>query len=172
FMAGMGIGSWGAGRITRRQLRNTGRLMLRLYATTELLIGISCTAVPLLLKLGRDLMLHATTFGAWQSSGYYVMAGFWIAITLLPWCTCMGATFPFLMAVIRKTDAGESRNSFSYLYIANVLGALLGTAASAYILIELLGFQGTLYVAGMLNLLLAGLAFAVSFRVADAAVWD
>jgi len=171
-MAGMGIGSWGAGRITRRQLRNTGRLMLRLYATTELLIGISCTAVPLLLKLGRDLMLHATTFGAWQSSGYYVMAGFWIAITLLPWCTCMGATFPFLMAVIRKTDAGESRHSFSYLYIANVLGALLGTAASAYILIELLGFQGTLYVAGMLNLLLAGLAFAVSFRVADAAAWE
>ena len=172
FMAGMGAGSWGAGRMARRQLRNTGRLMLRLYAITELLIGISSVAVPLLLKLGRNLMLHATTFGDWQTSGYYVLAGLWIAFALLPWCTCMGATFPFLMAVIRKTDVDESKHSFSYLYIANVLGALLGTAASAYILIELLGFQGTLYVAGGLNLLLAGLAFAVSFRVADAAAWE
>lgn len=172
FMAGLGVGSWGAGWMARRQTRNTGRLMLRLYATTELLIGVSSVAVPLLLKLGRNLMLHASKFGAWQTSSYYVLAGLWIAVALFPWCTCMGATFPFLMAVIRKTDAGESQHSFSYLYIANVLGALLGTAASAYILIELLGFQGTLDVAGGLNLLLAGLAFAVSFRVADAAAWD
>jgi spermidine synthase len=165
FMTGLGLGSWGAGRIARHELPTAGRLMLRLYAATELLIGVSSLAVPQLLKLGRDLMLHATTFGTWQSSGYYVLAGFWIALTLLPWCTCMGATFPFLMAVIRQTDANDSKRSFSYLYIANVLGALLGTAASAYILIELLGFQGTLYVAGTLNALLAVIAFALSSRV-------
>jgi spermidine synthase len=50
------------------------------------------------------------------------------------------------------------------LYVANVLGALLGTIASAFVLIELLGFQGTLYVAGSLNTLLALLAFRMSFR--------
>jgi predicted membrane-bound spermidine synthase len=165
FMAGLGMGSWGAGRIARRRLLSAGRLMLRLYAATELLIGISSVAVPLELKLGRDLMLHVRTFGAWQSSGYYVLTGLWIAITLLPWCTCMGATFPFLMAVIRQTDTAESKRSFSYLYIANVLGALLGTGVSAFILIELLGFQGTLYVAGCLNALLAILALALSLRV-------
>lgn len=165
FMAGMGVGSLGAGQMARRELQTAGRLMLRLYAITELLIGVSSITVPLLLKLGRDLMLHARSFAAWQTSGYYVLAGLWIAIALLPWCTCMGATFPFLMAVIRQTDVDESRHSFSFLYIANVLGALLGTAVSAYILIELLGFQGTLYVAGVLNVLLAASAFALSSRV-------
>ncbi|MGH9587432.1 MAG: hypothetical protein ACRD3F_10805 [Acidobacteriaceae bacterium] len=165
FMAGLGLGSWGAGRIARRGLLSRARLMLRLYAVTELLIGISSVAVALELKLGRDLMLHVRTFGAWQSSSYYILAGLWIAISLLPWCTCMGATFPFLMAVIRQTDTAESKRSFSYLYIANVFGALLGTGVSAFILIELLGFQGTLYVAGCLNALLAILAFALSLRV-------
>ena len=165
FMAGLGLGSWGAGRIARHELRSAGRLMLRLYAVTELLIGVSSVTVPLLLKLGRDLILHATRFGGWQSSGYYVLAGIWIAVTLLPWCTCMGATFPFLMAVIAQTDVDKTKHSFSYLYIANVLGALLGTVASAFLLIELLGFQGTLYIAGGMNTLLAVMAFALSSRV-------
>jgi spermidine synthase len=165
FMAGLGLGSWGAGRIARRGLRNAGPRMLRLYAATEFLVGISSIAVPLLLKAGRDLMLHVRNFGAWQSSGYYVLAGLWIAVALLPWCTCMGATFPFLMAVIRGTDKGDSKHSFSYLYVANVLGALLGTLISAFILIELLGFQGTLYVTGCLNILLALLALTLSSRV-------
>lgn len=166
FMAGLGLGSWGAGRIARQHLRSAGQWGLRLYAITEFLIGISSVAVPLLLKVGRDLMLHARHFGAWQSSGYFVLAGLWISVALLPWCACMGATFPFLMAVIRGTDAGESKRSFSFLYVANVLGALLGTLFSAFILIELLGFQGTLYVAGSLNTALAALAFVLSSRVA------
>ncbi|HEV2133536.1 MAG TPA: fused MFS/spermidine synthase [Terracidiphilus sp.] len=167
FMAGLGLGSWGAGKFARRDFRSASCIMLRLYAATELLIGVSSVTVPLLLKAGRNLMLHATSFGGWQTSGYYVLAGLWIAVTLLPWCTCMGATFPFLMAVIRHTDADDSKHSFSYLYIANVLGALLGTFISAYILIEFLGFQGTLYVAGALNTLLAATAFALSSRVAS-----
>ena len=79
----------------------------------------------------------------------------------------MGSTFPLLMQVIRQTARPVSELSFSYLYIANVLGALLGTIASAFVLIELLGFQGTLYVAGSLNAILAGLAFAISFSVAS-----
>src|ERR1035438_6009277 len=77
----------------------------------------------------------------------------------------MGSTFPLLMQVIRQTARPVSELSFSYLYIANVLGALVGTIASAFVLIELLGFQGTLYVAGSLNALLALLAFAISFSV-------
>jgi hypothetical protein len=69
------------------------------------------------------------------------------------------------MAVIRQTAGSTSDRSFSYLYIANVLSALLGTLTSAFVLIELLGFQGTLYVAGSLNAVLALSAFAISFTV-------
>jgi len=167
FMAGLGLGSWGAGTLTRRVLDTDGPRALRFYSVAELLVGISSLVVPLQLKLGRLLLQHMGSFGAWQTSRYYLLAGFWIAITLVPWCTCMGSTFPLLMMVIRQTAKPRSERSFSYLYVANVLGALLGTIASAFVLIELLGFRGTLYVAGSLNTILALLAFRLSFRAAS-----
>ncbi len=165
FMAGLGLGSWGAGALTRRILAQNGQRALRVYSIAELLVGVSSIAVPMQLKLGRSLLQNMGSFGAWQSSRYYLLVGIWIAITLVPWCTCMGSTFPLLMAVIRQTAQAGSERSFSYLYVANVIGALLGTLASAFVFIELMGFQGTLYVAGSLNAALALLAFAISFSV-------
>ncbi len=168
FMAGLGLGSWGAGKLTRRVLAGDGRRLLRLYAIAELCVGISSLAVPQELKLGRALVQHMGSFGAWQSWGYYVAAGIWVAFALVPWCTCMGSTFPLLMAVIRQIARPESERSFSYLYVANVFGALLGTLSAAFVLIELLGFQGTLFVAGSLNAALALAALALSARVTPA----
>jgi len=71
------------------------------------------------------------------------------------------------MAFIRQGARSTSDRSFSFLYVANVLGALVGTLASAYVIIELAGFQGTLYVAGALNAMLALLAFRLSFSAAS-----
>ncbi len=154
FMAGLGLGSWGAGVWIRRVQRADGLRALRLYSIAELLVGISSLVVPLELKTGRILLQHMGSFGAWQTSQYYFVVGLWVAITLLPWSTCMGSTFPLLMAVIRQNARAASERSFSYLYVANVFGALLGTLASAFVLIEVLGFQGTLYVAATLNVTL------------------
>ncbi len=167
FMAGLGLGSWGAGILTRRILAGNGTRTLRFYSIAELVVGISSLAVPIQLKLGRLLLLRMGSLGTWQSSRYYILAGVWIAITLVPWCTCMGSTFPLLMAVIRQTSRAASQRSFSYLYVANVFGALLGTIGSAFVLIELFGFRGTLYVAGSLNAILAILAFSLSSSVAS-----
>ncbi len=161
FMAGLGLGSWGARFMQQKKLASPAAA-LRLYAAAELCIGLSSLAVPFELKLGREILLHAQGFGAWQSAGYFVAAGCLVALALLPWCTAMGATFPLLMDVIRRTVATESKFSFSYLYIANVLGALLGTLVSAFVLIELLGFRRTLFVAGVLNAAIASLALWLS----------
>jgi len=168
FMAGLGLGSWGAGILTRRFLKSNGTNALRLYCLAELLIGCSAVLVPMELKLGRQLMLHMGSLGAWQSSRYYFVAAIWMGITLMPWCTCLGSTFPLLMAVIRQNARFASERSFSYLYMANVVGAFLGTLASAFVLIELLGFQGTLYIAASLNVLIALMAFRLSFNLSSA----
>jgi spermidine synthase len=92
-------------------------------------------------------------------------SGAWVTLALLPWCTCMGATFPFAMAAIRRMSAGASEHSFSFLYLANVLGAIAGTIVPAFILIELFGFFGTLRIASAMNVLLAAAVFIVSSRV-------
>src|SRR5262245_53005268 len=168
FMAGLGIGSWGAGVLARRI--TVPKVGLRLYAVAECCIGVSAFAVPYLLKLGRFLLQSLGSAAAWQSFGYYVLSGFWITLTLVPWCVCMGATFPLLMSVIRATAGSESERSFSYLYAANVLGALLGTVLSAFLLIELFGFKGTLYLAGALNFILAASALRVSRTLPEQSV--
>ena len=162
FMAGLGLGSWGGGALVRRLGRSQATTTLRLYGLAELLIGASGLLVPHLINLGYRALGSARQGLAWDSSIYYLASGAWVAVSLLPWCTCMGATFPFAMAAIRKMSAAESQRSFSYLYLANVLGAILGTLVSSFVLIELLGFKGTLHVASLLNGIVAITVFALS----------
>ena len=164
FMAGLGLGCWGAGSLVPRLEGRSAATPLRLYALCELLIGFSAIMVPYELAWGHSLLLTVAKGVAWQSSTYYLISGAWVAITLLPWCCCMGATFPFAMAAIQKSLRGESERSFSYLYIANVVGAVLGTLIPAFLLIEIFGFRTTLYLTGVINGILATCAFAVSFH--------
>jgi spermidine synthase len=174
FMAGLGMGSWASGRFLRERGR-TGVPALRLYALAELLIGTSAILVPQELLWGR-LLLERT---GWSSSAaYYLGSGIWIGLTLVPWCACMGATIPLAMEAMKNLPAGSasksssrrssSGRSFSYLYLANVLGALAG-AIVPLLLVELRGFQGTLRIGAVLNGLLAMSAFALSLRTHDQA---
>ena len=87
-----------------------------------------------------------------------------MAITLAPWCAAMGATFPFAMKAVRARFSAESSRSFSYLYVANLGGAALGTAIPL-LLIEELGFRGTLRIGLALNLCLALCAFGLAFKL-------
>lgn len=165
FMAGLALGSWGGGRIADRMQQRSTPLFLRLYALIEVFIGLSGIVVAPLLMQGRHLLAGANG-ASWHSTAYYGASGAWIALVLLPFATCMGATFPICMAAVRAGGNESTRTSFSYLYVANVFGAMLGAATSAFVLIELLGFRGTMLVAAAFNILVALLAFSLSFRVA------
>jgi spermidine synthase len=167
FMAGLGIGSWAGGAFVRRYRKSAASLPLRMYGVVEVLIGVGGLVAPRLIEFGFE-WLRGGQQVAWGSSYYYVVSGAWIAVSLLPWCTCMGATFPFAMAAIRRLAAGASERSFSYLYVANVLGAILGTLVPAFVLIELYGFHGTLQIARVMNVLLGAGVILLSFRVTEA----
>jgi spermidine synthase len=166
FMIGLGFGSWGAGRYVLSGKSALSIPALRLYALTEALIGLSAIVVPHELVWGRILLEKLDAGTPLTSATYYAAAGFWIGLTLVPWCACMGATFPLAMAAIRQNLSRESARSFSYLYLANVLGAVTG-AAIPLLLIESLGFRGTLHVGAVLNLGLAAAAFGLSLRTAQ-----
>jgi spermidine synthase len=158
FMAGLGVGSWLSGRWLRNGDARRRFSALRLYALTELLIGISGILVPFVLLWGRRVLEN---FGLSSSLTYYFVAGLWITFTLLPWCALMGATVPVAMCAIGQTLPQEARRSFSYLYMANVAGAVAGTILPLF-LIELLGFRGTLRVGSACNAVIAISALAVS----------
>ena len=158
FMAGLGLGSWASGQWLRQPKEKDKFSALRLYALIELLIGASGILVPYGLLWGRRVIENA---GLSSSFGYYCVAGLWVAATLLPWCALMGATVPVAMRAIAQTLPAETSRSFSYLYMANVCGAVAGTTLPLF-LIELLGFRGTVRVGAVCNLLIALTAFALS----------
>jgi spermidine synthase len=161
FMAGLGIGSWAAGHVLRKYTRRLTSPPLHLYAMAELFIGVSAIVVPLELMLGRWLLERVGSSLSLSSSGYYVAAGFWLACSLIPWCACMGATIPLGMFAIRSDKRLESRRSFSFLYLANVLGAVAG-ALIPLLLIEVFGFTGTLRFGMLLNFLVCGAALKIA----------
>jgi predicted membrane-bound spermidine synthase len=157
FMAGLGLGSWGSGYLIRRFEHLIPFPPLCLYAVAELLIGLSAILVPRQLMWGRNLFAYIslTSSGAW-----YVASAVWIALTLIPWCACMGATIPLAMLAIRSKYLREDCRSFSFLYLANVLGAVAG-AIVPLLLIEVYGFHRTLEIGALLNVSLALSAIAV-----------
>jgi Spermidine synthase len=161
FMIGLGIGSWGSGVVVRKYGVGDKFPALKLYALMEMLIGCSAIIVPHELVLGRLLLLKIVREMALSSSYYYFPSGVWLAITLVPWCVCMGATFPLAMAAIKQDRDPRAENSFSYLYLANVLGAAAGAVVPLF-LIEIYGFQRTLYISALLNFTLAGAALLLS----------
>ncbi|HVI08600.1 MAG TPA: fused MFS/spermidine synthase [Candidatus Binatia bacterium] len=159
FMAGLGLGSWASGVWIRRSANSIGPVALRLYALIELLIGLSGILVPRELDFGHGVLER---MGSTSSASYYLVSGIWVALTMIPWCALMGATIPVGMLAIERSNSRQASRSFSYLYMANVAGAVVGTVVPL-LLIEELGFHGTVRVGSACNALIAVLALAVSF---------
>jgi predicted membrane-bound spermidine synthase len=156
FMAGLALGSWGVARFRERLSKLDAGAATRAYAMAELSIAVLGLPVPWLLRGGGELL--ASALAGKGAALWYVGALGWQALILLPACAAMGATIPLAMLAI-----GNAR-SFSFLYLANVLGAVLGALLPAFVLIELLGFRRTLLIATALNVTIALLAYLHSKR--------
>ena len=126
FMGGLGVGSWAAGTLVTRFSNRVSFPPLRLYAISELLIGVSALAVPQELFWGHAILEQVSERVALSSGSFYVASGAFLMLALVPWCACMGATIPLAMFTIRSDERYEARRSFSFLYLANVLGAVAG----------------------------------------------
>jgi len=147
FMLGLSLGSWLGGRWIQTAVRRDGPAALRLYALAEFMIGLGAFLVPWLFSFGEQLLLSS---GEGDSSWYLLLSALVLGFSILPWCLFMGATFPLMMAFVREQQP-DSFASFSFLYVANVLGAVLGSLAGPLVLIEMLGFRHTLWVAAAGN---------------------
>ena len=162
FMLGLFIGSWAGGRWIKTITRRFSVSAIYLYAAAELLIGIGGISVPYLFLFDDRFLLPIGNTGSFT---YLLFSGLVIAIAMLPWCVFMGTTYPFMMAFLEE-HYPEEKNGFSFLYLANVIGAMTGTLFTALFMIEIFGFQNTLFIAASMNLTVAFLAVSLglSFR--------
>lgn len=160
FMLGLGLGSWLAGSVVARR-RLSGPQALGAYAAAEIVIGCGGFIVPLLFKFGEQILLPA---GETDSLSYLTSSAGIMLLALLPFCLAMGCTFPLMMQSMRAT--GESSDSFSFLYLANVIGAMCGTLLTPLALVELLGFHKTLWIGAGANFTAAVVSLWFSRREA------
>jgi predicted membrane-bound spermidine synthase len=163
FMLGLGLGSWLAGSSINALRRYTGISALAFYGVIELVIASGAFAVPACFHAGEQWLLHT---GQANSTMYLLSSAAVIAGSICLFSTAMGMTFPLVMAFIEELRAEDDR-SFSFLYVANLAGAVVGTVTTALVLIEIFGFHQTLFIAAALNLMI-GLVSIVCARSASA----
>jgi spermidine synthase len=165
FMAGLGLGSVGGGLLAKRFAGRQSGFFIRLYALTELLIASSALLVPYLIGFSQTLLAEKFAGVFWGSLEFYGVSALLITLIMLPWCVCMGATIPFAMAAVKISQPAASPRSFSFLYRANVIGATVGTLAASFVMIELTGLQGSLFITAIINFIIATIALIYSYRI-------
>jgi spermidine synthase len=154
-MAGLSVGSWLAGKYVESWAAKTKRSAIVFYALAEALIAVGAISVPILFQLGAALLLPT---GELNSHMSLFLSALVMVIVVLPWCICMGATLPLLLAFAKEVNLFPRGGTVSLLYAANVLGAILGTFLTTFFLIELFGFSGVLVIAAVINLMIASTA--------------
>jgi spermidine synthase len=154
FMLGLSVGAWAGGRWIGALAKKSGLSAISFYALAEFVIGMGAFAVPRLFGLGEHILL---AMGQADSLRYLFFSAIVLALSILPWCVFMGATFPLMMAYVREREPQNSE-SFSFLYLANVLGAMSGALLTAFVLVEVLGFRHTLWVAAAGNFIIAAIS--------------
>jgi len=151
YMGGLALGA----SIAAKYVHRINRPVL-FYGLLEAGIAISALAVPLLLKLASLLYISVLgsqpdpvdASGLGQSFFYLIVAFIVLAIPT----AFMGATLPLLTkyAVKSKQQIGTR---VGLLYASNTVGAIGGTLVAGFLLLPLLGLNGTVWVGVAINLL-------------------
>ncbi len=165
FMLGLALGSWLGGRVGNAlTARSPGAAAIG-YGVAEFGIGAGALVVPWAFGVGEAWLQG---LGEASSASYLGASAIVITASILVFTTLMGATFPLMMAFLRAATRGDEE-TFSYLYLGNVIGAMAGALTTAMVLIELLGFRQTLLVAAALNALIGVVAMLLPRAATPAA---
>ncbi|UCF78363.1 MAG: fused MFS/spermidine synthase [Candidatus Eiseniibacteriota bacterium] len=161
FMAGLALGSFLFGRYVDR-----GRMSpLVLYGVLELVIGLFAVFFPTILQ--GVTAVHVVAFQKFSASFFtFTLLRFALCtMALILPTTLMGATLPVVVkfAVRKLPRLGSAVGS---LYAVNTFGAVVGTFAAGFFLIELLGMRTTSIIAALINTVVGLIAIAVGMRIA------
>jgi predicted membrane-bound spermidine synthase len=156
FMGGLGLGYAALGRRADRRANP-----LAYYAALELLIALTGAISPFLIDAIRWIYVALggqITLGlGWATAVRLVMAAAVLGAPTL----FMGGTLPAAARAI-TTSADRARRSVGLLYGMNTLGAVIGAAAGTFLLLESLGTRRTLWLACLVNFVVAASAWALS----------
>ena len=157
FMGGLALGSFYFGR----KIDESTQSPLRIYALLEAGIGAFCLVWPLILGALSAIyvLIHRNV-----TSEFYTLSLIRFVLTfgvlLIP-STLMGGTLPVLTRFFVKRLEQLGTN-IGILYALNTFGAVIGTVAAGFFLIEALGIRWTLGVGIAINFAVAAIALVLT----------
>ncbi|MBF0428278.1 MAG: spermidine synthase [Magnetococcales bacterium] len=156
FMGGMAIGAWLSSRFSSRWSNP-----LLGYALIEGVIGVAAWLFhPLFIQLVQyafDTLIPAIDNRVMIHLVKWLLA----SGIILPQSILLGMTFPLMSSGLLRLFPAAPGGSLATLYFLNSLGGAVGVLASGFWIIDHFGLDGTLTLAGTLNILLAITVWAV-----------
>ncbi|HEU5088003.1 MAG TPA: fused MFS/spermidine synthase, partial [Roseiflexaceae bacterium] len=160
YMGGFALGSWLFGRRASHPLAlawaarfNLPPALVR-YVALQAGIGVYALLTPALFGGLTTLYAAAGQSGMLSPASGAVLRIVLAVLALVVPTTLMGGTLPVLSQYLASWRPGRARVIGS-LYAANTLGAVLGTLAAGLVLIRFAGTHAAIYVAAVLDLLVA-----------------
>jgi spermidine synthase len=156
FMGGLALGSFYFGRRSE-QIKHP----LKLYALLEIGIGIYGLAVPFIFAALPSV--YQPIWRLLQLSFFFlsIVRFLFAALVLILPTALMGATLPILASYYAR-ERKHIGLHVGTLYTLNTFGAVLGAAATGFVLIPALGMRVTTFIAAAINIVLGLVALRFS----------
>lgn len=149
FMGGMAIGSYIAGRYSKKIKRP-----LFLYGVIEGIIGLFALCFHFIF-VGSISLSYDYFFSLINNSLLVIIYKIILSsIIILPQTILLGMTFPLITDHFIKSEPENTSKNISFLYFANSIGAAFGIFITGFYLVENIGMPYTISIAGIINLLI------------------
>lgn len=154
FMGGMAAGSaWIA------HAGQSWRNLIRSYALIEAVIGLCAllfhTAFGNVASFSYDWLIPALKDPWTVNLARWIVA----ALLILPQTILLGMTFPLMSGGMIRRYPGSEGHALGGLYFTNSIGAAAGALVAVFVLLPWIGLPGAMIAAGLLNFVVAGLAW-------------
>lgn len=156
FILGLALGGlWLRKRIDRftNPLQSLGVIQLLMGAMALVTVLIYNSSFEVMVALSKAINQNDNGYILFNLVSHAIAAGL-----ILPTTFLAGMTLPLITFVLYKQGAGES--SIGKVYACNTLGAILGVALSAMILLPQIGLKNAIIFGAALDLLLALFLFS------------
>ena len=143
-LIGIGAGSLVGGLLVRRVVSPAQALMVvqGLFVASTL-FGLATASLAAVSESAQAIESAFATSSPWQRTlfEFWFNARPMLAEVAVP-ALLMGCSFPLANAVIQRADRVVGRHA-GLLYLANTLGAVIGSLVAGYVLLPWLGIQGS-----------------------------
>jgi spermidine synthase len=154
YMGGMALGGYAIGKWADRTKR-PGQLLAALQ------VGLAVLGLLALPFLNGLTGLYSSLTRSLNLENEFALTLLRLCLALLPLtppALFIGAAFPVMARIYARAD-GKVGGDLGGMYAANTFGSVVGCLLAAIVLIRVFGVQGTLFVAALLNVLTALLAW-------------